>query len=193
MTIDATAVAVALVAAEPVDLAAAVGPPASGGLPTEPGFYAWWSDLGAIAVVPHHPHPHHDELGLLYVGISPKRASSSGTIRSRVAKHHIGGNTASSTLRLVLAALLLDELELRPRATGKKVVLDKADNGRLRDWQRAHLRLSWCKRAEPWQVEDDVIAIMEPPLNMAANRAHPFYATVDAARSAFRINARAGK
>ncbi len=64
------------------------------------------------------------ELGLLYVGISPRRPSSSGLIRSRVIDQHVRGNTSSSTFRYVLASLLLKELALTPRATVKKIVLD---------------------------------------------------------------------
>jgi hypothetical protein len=186
---DAEAVAVAL-AGEPVPVAAATQPEAAGGLPTQPGFYAWWVDEGTLAGVPHHPHPKLAELGLLYVGISPTRPSSRGNIRSRVVGQHVGGNTSSSTFRFVLASLLLDELELKPRGTVSKVVLDRDDNARLRQWQLAHLSLSWCTRERPWEVEEAVIALMQPPLNSAANRAHPFFARVSAARAAFRAAAR---
>ena len=34
-----------------------------------------------------------------------------------------------------------------------------------------------------------VIALMEPPLNSAGNKAHPFYARVSSARAAFRAAA----
>jgi len=70
--------------------------------------------------IPHHPHPGRPELGLLYVGISPTRATSAGLIRSRVVDQHLGGNTASSTFRFVLAAFLFDKLSLTPRAKSKK-------------------------------------------------------------------------
>jgi GIY-YIG catalytic domain len=119
---DAAAVAAAL-RGKPVTLTTALESEAVGGLPMEAGFYAWWFEAGTIAGVPHHPHPAKPELGLLYIGISPKRPSSSGLIRSRVVNQHVKGNTSSSTFRFVLASLLLDELGLRPRATIKKVVL----------------------------------------------------------------------
>ena len=73
-----------------------------------PGFYAWWAAEGRSLGPPHHPHPARAELGLLYVGINPARASSAGTIRSRVVGQHVGGNTSSSTFRFVLASLLLE-------------------------------------------------------------------------------------
>jgi hypothetical protein len=187
--LDAATVAATL-AGVPVALPAAVQPIASGGLPAEHGFYAWWADKGTIADVPHHPHPTLSKLGLLYVGISPKRASSSGNIRSRVIGQHVGGNTSSSTFRFVLASLLLDELELKPRATVKKIVLDADDNAHLRQWQFDHLSITWCARPRPWKVEDAVIALMQPPLNSAANQTHPFYSRVSSARAAFRAAAR---
>lgn len=191
MLLDAPAVSAAL-ATEPLSLAAALEPQDAGGLPAKPGFYAWWVGRETIVGVPHDPHSTVPELGLLYVGISPKRPGSKGLIRSRVIDHHVRGNTASSTFRFALASLLLDELKLSPRATVKKVVLDRDDNRRLREWQFDHLSLTWCERERPWEVEDDVIALMQPPLNCAANESHPFYPHVSAAREAFRAAARSG-
>src|SRR4051794_20818386 len=60
---DAPDVTAALTA-EAVDLAAALRPQEAGGLPSSPGFYAWWAAPGAIAGAPHHPHPLDAELGL---------------------------------------------------------------------------------------------------------------------------------
>src|SRR5579884_3505655 len=140
--------------------------------------------------IPHHPHPGRPELGLLYVGISPTRATSAGLIRSRVVDQHLGGNTASSTFRFVRAAFLFDKLSLTPRAKSKKVILDAEDNARLRRWQVEHLGLTWCQRARPWEVEDGVIALLQPPLHCAANESHPFNPRVIAVRAAFRAAAR---
>lgn len=187
--LDAEAVTAALIV-EPVSLHTALEPEAVGGLPAKPGFYAWWMDERTIPALPRHPHSLRLDLSLLYVGISPTRASSSGLIRSRVINQHVRGNTSSSTFRFVLASLLLDELELKPRATIKKVVLDADDNARLRQWQFDHLSITWCARPSPWEVEDAVIALMQPPLNSAANQTHPFYSRVSSARAAFRAAAR---
>ena len=157
--------------------------------PREPGFYAWWALRGAIADVPHVPHPRDGELGLFYLGISPKRPSSKQNLHDRVRRQHIGGNTGSSTFRYVLAALLLDELELVPLARGEKVVLNRDGNRELSRWQRDNLRLSWCVRPRPWEIEDDVIALMKPPLNSSANASHPFYPRVQKVRAEFRRRA----
>jgi hypothetical protein len=158
-------------------------------VPAEPGFYAWWCDSGAIADVPHVAHPLHAAIALLYVGISPSRDSSRHTVRGRVLGNHLGGNIGSSTFRFVLAALLIDELALRPQRRLTKVVLRAADNARLSAWQREHLSLTWCVRARPWEVEHEVIAKMTPPLNSSGNATHPFYARVREARAALRERA----
>ena len=78
-------------------------------------------------------------------------------------------------------------LSLTPiRSASGKPVLTKADNRRLCDWQREHMRTTWVVRTCPWEVEYEVIALLRPPLNSAANAAHPFYPRVRAARAAFR-------
>jgi hypothetical protein len=46
--------------------------------------------------------------------------------------------------------------------------------------------LTWCERARPWEVENQVISLMQPPLNAEGNAAHPFHPYVVAARAEFR-------
>lgn len=158
-------------------------------LPAAPGFYAWWSRRDAIRGLPHVPHPADHNLSLLYVGISPVRESSRQTVRSRVIRNHLNGNVGSSTFRFVLAALLLDALELHPYLHGTKVALSAPENARLSAWQHEHLLLTWCTGDRPWEIESDVIAQLMPPLNSAGNAAHAFYPAVRAARAEFRRRA----
>jgi hypothetical protein len=158
-------------------------------LPAAPGFYCWWSRHGAIGCMPHVAHPGEGALSLLYVGISPGRNGSRQTIRSRVVGNHLKGNVGSSTFRLALAALLMDELALRPMMRGTKIALEAPDNARLSQWQGEHLLLTWCPRELPWEIENDVIARLGPPLNSAGNAAHVFYPRVRAARAEFRSRA----
>ena len=160
--------------------------PDEGGIPEEAGLYAWWVQRGAIPEVPFVPHPTEPETGLLYVGISPRDEQSSMNLRDRVVRNHIGGNTGSSTLRFVLASLLMEGMGLKPLRMKTKVVLSGSDNSRLRDWQVKHLRLTWCEREAPWKVELEVIRAMRPPLNSRGNSAHEFRATVASRRAAFR-------
>jgi hypothetical protein len=158
-------------------------------LPAVPGFYCWWSRRGALAGLPHVPHPIDRQLSLLYVGISPARETSRQTVRSRVLGNHLNGNVGSSTFRFVLAALLIDALELDPYLHNRKVALCADDNARLSGWQREHLLLTSCARERPWEIEREVIAQLGPPLNSAANAAHAFYPIVQAARAEFRSRA----
>jgi hypothetical protein len=174
----------------PVAIPDARMPPAAGGIPAEPGLYAWWTTRGLIPEVPKRPHPNERALDLFYVGIAPSGPASSATLRSRVTGNHLSGNTGSSTFRLTLASLLLHELKLHPRNTASWVVLPREENTRLSLWQREHLLLTWCVAQEPWVVEHEVIAQLKPPLNLAGNRAHPFFATLSQARTASRRAAR---
>lgn len=158
-------------------------------LPAAPGFYAWWSRRGALPAVPRVSHPANDEVSLLYVGISPVRESSRQTLRTRVLGNHLNGNVGSSTFRFILAALLIDALQLEPFVRGSKIVLDASDNARLSAWQRDALLLTWSARERPWEIEGDVIRQLGPPLNFAGNAAHAFYPRVRDARAQFRRRA----
>lgn len=172
-----------------VDLSRASQLSVEGGIPNEPGFYAWWMSRGALPQVPGKPHPDEADLDLLYVGIAPVSAASTQTLRTRVLSNHCRGNTGSSTFRLSLASLLMDSLGLHPLRKEKKVVLSQDENKALSDWQQENLRVSWCVREEPWKVEGEVITALEPPVNLAGNGAHPFHATMRAARKRFRASA----
>jgi len=180
---------VASLEGSPATLDAAARSPDSAGVPAVGGFYAWWVVRGALAGVPGRPHPSEAGLDLLYVGISPGSASSSQSLRSRLLGNHIGGNTGSSTFRVTLASLLMAKLRLEPHKRQRKVVLGREDNTRLREWQEANLKLTWCERPNPWSIEGEVIAAMKPPLNAAGNSAHPFYTTLKESRADFRAAA----
>jgi hypothetical protein len=173
---------IAALRATPMPVAQAMKSADKGGLPAEPGFYAWWAELGSMPSVPKNPHPTSSGMTLFYVGISPSSASSSQTIRSRVLNNHLRGNLGSSTFRKTLAALLLEELDLYPRETTTKVVLPKDENARLSSWQGKHLALTWCVTPQPWVTEPPVIAALGPPLNLASNAVHEFYPTLSEAR-----------
>jgi hypothetical protein len=119
------------------------------------------------------------------------RATSTQTIRSRVLGNQLNGNVGSSTFRFVLAALLLDELDLHPYLRGTKVALSAQENERLSAWQRKHLLLTSRARKRPWEIEANAIGELALPLNLAGNAAHAFYPTVRAARAGLRRRAHA--
>jgi hypothetical protein len=176
----------------PVRPDVAVRPSSEGGVPAAPGFYAWWITRGVLSGVPDRPHPAAKALSLLYVGISPARATSAHDLRGRLLGNHLRGNTGSSTFRLTLASLLLDEVGWLPVSQGAKAVLTAADNSALSRWQAENLSLSWSTYARPWEIEHPVIEEMKPPLNLAGNASDAFYETVRTARQRFRAAAKDG-
>lgn len=161
------------------------------GLPSVGGLYAWWTVQGSIPGVPRCPHPSED-LDLFYIGIAPKDSISQATLRSRVVDNHINGNTGSSTFRKTLASLLFETMHWRPRFTDRPL-LSATDNATLRDWQHQNLRLTWAEHVEPWDIEDIVIARLQPPLNLAGNSAHPFHGVLTAARKKFKSAGESGR
>jgi hypothetical protein len=164
----------------------AVRPEGDGGLPASGGLYAWWADGGSLPGVPRRPHPTAKDFDLFYVGISPVRNGSDATLRTRIIRNHLRGNIGGSTFRFTLAALLLDEIRLKPIQPSNRPFLNKADNAKLSAWQRTHLNLTWCAHSEPWKVELGVVAELEPPLNLAGNSTHSFHATLSKARAHLR-------
>lgn len=171
-----------------ISIAEALRPEADGGVPDAAGFYAWWVRPDALPHVPGAPHPS-EPYGLLYVGIAPSRATSSATLRSRLLGQHIGGNVGSSTFRRSLAALLFERECWTPVRTTTRELLTADDNANLSAWQREHLRLAWLHVVNSWEGEAEVIAEMQPALNLAGNASHPFYATMSEARRRFKAAA----
>jgi hypothetical protein len=132
---------------------------ASTGIPSEPGFYAWWEVPGAIPGVPAPPHPA-GSFALLYVGIAPRDAVSKALVRSRLCRQHIGGNVASSTFRFGLGALLWETERWTPRRSAASGVLGTRDAGCFRELIGVIPCLTWMvigeRAAEP--IHNDLIA-----------------------------------
>lgn len=150
-------------------------------VPPEPGFYAWWVSPEALPEVPKQPQPTHG-LDLLYVGIAPSRATSSRSLRTRICGQHIGGNSASSTFRFGLAAMLWRREGWEAVRSGSgKVRLSPTSNKRLSEWQLANLQVAWAVVEDPWRFEREVIQLMSPPMNGEFNQGHPFYTAIGAA------------
>lgn len=151
-------------------------------LPRESGLYAWWAPPGTLPGVTGPAHPFVDGLELLYIGL----ATNLGT---RVGRNHFRGPTGSSTLRRTLVALLMPSEGYTTRWTTDRVVPIDADEARLSEWMRAHLRITWAVHPEPKAVERAVIEALGSPLNQEHNKAHPLYGAIKAARAAYRASA----
>jgi hypothetical protein len=126
---------------DPVTVADARRAEKDGGIPDEPGVYAWWlASPDALPTVLPSPHPTEPELRLLYVGIAPKDATSNETLRTRVLKKHLGAGLAGSTFRRSLAALLWEKHGWTPRLT---------DTGTLQARRQRRHRATGVERAAP--------------------------------------------
>jgi hypothetical protein len=174
---------------QPLTLGEARRSPREGGIPAEPGIYSWWTTTReALPGVP-------AQLGegrsgfLLYVGISPRNASSAQGLRSRVCSNHMAGNIGGSTFRLSLASLLWRSQGWQPVWKGDRAQLSRDHNKALSEWQREHLRIGWVVCPKPWLQEPPLIGRLSPPMNLAENKDHPLHATMSAARGALREEA----
>ncbi len=153
-----------------------------GGIPGQPGFYAWWLiDRTALPDVPVTKDPD-VPFCLLYVGIAPKSTSSAANLRSRVLD--VSGNLGSSTFRRSLAALLWEREGWTPRmTTSGKLTFSASDNKGLSRWQEENLRIGWYVADEPWAREATLIAELSPPLNVKSNAGHVFEPSMRKARA----------
>src|SRR4051812_22592295 len=98
--------------------------------------------------------------------------------------------SVARTFRLTLPSLLFERMAWLPVMTDRPL-LTREDNRALTEWQHEHLRLTWATHPEPWAIEHEVIAKLQPPLHLAGNRAHPLAATISAARRRFKDHASA--
>lgn len=144
--------------------------------------------VGAAGVAARHrraPHPNDPGLELLYVGIAPKRAGSSRTLRKRVMSDHLR-RTRKSTLRRGLAAFLWQAEMWTPTLSADgHPTIDPRSEALLTAWMREHLQLTWALHPEPWSVEAVVIELLRPPLNVDENTSNPLYQVVRVTRDAF--------
>lgn len=133
------------------------------------GMYAWWADdvarhdLGAPLGLVLPP--------LIYVGQAgatrwPSGTPSGATLKSRIGQQHVRGNARSSTFRLTVSALLLEQLQLSSAGGGR---LDSASNARVSTWIADHLRVAIAPvddRDGLASLEEEVLAALDPPLNL---------------------------
>ncbi|MGV9678746.1 GIY-YIG nuclease family protein [Nocardia sp. NPDC003482] len=165
-------------------------------VPGTPGVYGWWfralpADIDTSGCATK------DGLTLLYTGISPTKPPVNGRppsrqhLRKRIATHY-AGNAAGSTLRLTLGCLLADELgiELRRYGSGRRFHFGTGE-ALLSKWMHTNALVSWITAPKPWQIEDELIACLDVPLNLQGNRHNAFHPRLTAIRKAARVRAAA--
>lgn len=127
-----------------------------------PGLYAWWVDEeGASELSTGLGLPLHE--GLIYAGSAgatrwPSGKASGNTLAKRIGRMHLGNRRTISTLRRTLGAVLAE-------ARGQAFVAE----AELTAWMKQHLRVVARVVDDPdalGQLEIDVLARLDPPLNL---------------------------
>jgi hypothetical protein len=163
-------------------------------VPDEPGVYAWFFR----PVPPHVPWADclvRDGHRLLYVGIAPRRRISGRdrtrrTLRERM-KNHLGGNIASSTLRISLAALLKGQKRIAMERTAHGSVRIGEHERKVTSWMAASGHVVWLVHPRPWEIEEQLMRTYSLPLNIKGNGGHPFARELRLLRRALKSGGRA--
>lgn len=145
-----------------------------------PGMYSWWVDeVGAADLSAGLGHP--VAPGLLYAGLAGATRSggksSSNTLWGRISTMHLGKNHNFSTLRLSLGSTLAN-------AHGQPAI----DEAQLTRWMHAHLRLIAIPVVDADSLdalETDLLAALDPPLNLAKVSKNPLRQSLSALRKQY--------
>jgi len=130
-----------------------------------------------------------DGLVLLYVGISPKEDPKNGakpsseTLCTRIDDHY-KGNAEGSTLRQSLGCLLAGQLEIELRrlgSSGKRLHFGTGEQY-LSGWMHDNALVSWLEDPQPWNLERQLIAVLDLPLNSHGNKRNLFHGSLTSAR-----------
>jgi hypothetical protein len=157
-------------------------------VPAASGVYGWWF-RAVPALIDTTECRNHDGLVLLYVGISPRRPPASGQAASRQdvrqrLRMHYAGNAEGSTLRKTLGCLLAGQLGIQLRRVGSGRRKTFADGEQLLSaWMSENAFVSWVIRERPWELEHDLIAAVDLPLNLEGNIGHRFHPELTRARA----------
>ena len=153
----------------------------------EPGLYAWWIDAAGAEIATARLESE-IEPGIVYAGQAGayRRRPSSATLQSRLERNHIGGRIRNSTFRLTLAALLFDDVE--PQNLGGRNI-GSAGEAIVTDFMWSHLSLTVVRygdRRALAVVEESVLSILDPPLNIQKVTMTPIRQVLKARRSILR-------
>ena len=105
------------------------------------------------------------------------RPPSRQNLRKRLRQHY-GRTAAASTLRRTLGCLLAGDLGLQLRqvgSSGRRTNFGRDGEQKLSDWMADNAFVSWVVRAQPWELERELIQARDLPLNLRGNERNPFY------------------
>lgn len=160
-------------------------------VPPASGVYAWFF-REIPPKVPTGGCIQRDDWTLLYIGISPKTATSNGTLQSRLG-YHMGKtgreNAEGSTLRMTLGCLLSEALGIRLERPRNRFTFGLGE-AILTEWIGRNCYVAWTVDPEPWQLEELLIGSLNLPLNIKGNNRHPFCATLKTLRKCRKAAAR---
>lgn len=153
------------------------------------GVYGWWFDQ-SLPLVPRDGCLEYDGRHLLYIGIAPPKEgrthrSVKTPMHRRLWRNHLRGTVRVSTVRLSLAALLKQALDLTFwRDSLNRVHMDRHQEDKLSDWMDQHAAISVVQHEDPWALEEKLIRDGPPlPLNLSMS-GHPFRSTLSDMRRA---------
>jgi hypothetical protein len=157
-------------------------------VPAQDGVYGWWFRK-LPPLVAADACRLHQGLRLLYAGISPKRPPQNGrtpskqNLRDRITYHYTG-NAEGSTLRKTLGCLLAEELriQLRRVGSGNRMTFVEGEQS-LSAWMTDNAYVSWAVRDRPWELEDELIATLNLPLNLQGNQLNLFHPVLTGVRA----------
>src|SRR5215469_10208034 len=157
-------------------------------VPAQDGVYGWWFRKLPPLVVAERCRQHQG-MRLLYAGISPNRPPQNGRapskqdLRDRI-KYHYTGNAEGSTLRKTLGCLLAHELgiQLRRVGSGNRLTFVEGEQA-LSAWMAENAYVSWVVRERPWELEDELIATLDLPLNLQGNPHNQFHPVLTGVRA----------
>jgi hypothetical protein len=157
-------------------------------VPARDGVYGWWfRELPPLVAAD--GCRQYQDLRLLYAGISPNRPPQNGrspsrqTLQKRI-KYHYTGNAEGSTLRKTLGCLLADELGIQLRRVGSGTRMTfVAGEQALSAWMAENAYVSWVARERPWELEDELIATLDLPLNLQGNAHNQFHPVLTGVRA----------
>lgn len=160
-------------------------------VPQSPGIYGWWFHTTPDARIDVSNCKTVEGLHLLYVGISPENVGSASHLRKRIRQHY-RAKLSRSTLRRSLAALLMDQLGLKPVMEAGRLTLGGAGEDTLSQWMSDNAYVSWHVHSRPWDVEDGIFRLVNLPLNIKDNARNPFRAKLEMARTELGCRANGG-
>ena len=134
-----------------------------------PGIYSWWvDDAGAADLTT--GLGHQIDAGLIYAGLAGATHSggspSSNTLWGRIATMHLGKSHEFSTLRRTLGSILA--------SADQQLAINEVH---LTRWMHAHLQVIAIPVADVdtlGDLETEILAALDPPLNLAKVGGHRF-------------------